>query len=283
MERVTAQEHAAGQLGAAKLARLSAQFEATGFVVLANVVSDGDVLDEQQHALDLAAAKNVLEDGTRNASGTALGPLLPRSVQWVKPEISANPVAESTAAHLLGGVGFIRWHGSNTALPMPPGAQRLRQDELEGWAAGEGMQHLHMDGYGWSVVTGQQHPTYKIFVNFALSDMVPENGSTQLWPASNRCIPSAKGMPCNVQQIDVPTMEPVIRAAAADPVTAPLQVAVPRGGAMFRDLRCWHRGMPNYSPHPRHMMGVAYGAVRDPRNGHPRPRPRLQQLLQGCV
>eukprot|EP01048_Picozoa_sp_COSAG05_P004265 COSAG05_NODE_224_length_13609_cov_26.220429_8_plen_140_part_00 len=30
------------------------------------------------------------------------------------------------------------------------------------------------------------------------------------------------------------------------------------------DLRVWHRGMPNYSPHPRHMMGVAYGAVRDP-------------------
>jgi hypothetical protein len=290
MEEVTAAEHAAGRLGDEKLARLSAEFERTGWVVLANVVPAHDTLRELEHSLDLAAAQNLLQGGPTNAARTALGPLLPRGAPWVRAEISANPIAEHLATHLLGGQGFIRWHGSNTALPMPPDAAPLPQEVLEGWAAADGMQHLHMDGWGWSVVTGQRHPTYKIFVNFALSDMSAANGSTQLWPASNHCVPSAGGMPCNVQQIDVETMAPIIQQRAANPATGPLQVAVPRGGAMFRahctpplgecfactyfsqhamycvagDLRVWHRGMPNYSPHPRHMMGVAYGAVRDP-------------------
>ena len=71
----------------------------------------------------------------------------------------------------------------------------------------------------------------------------------------------------------------------------PAQVVVPKGGAVFRgecptvyiaptthnhsiihrslswcssDLRCWHRGMPNFSATPRHMLGIGYCAERDP-------------------
>jgi hypothetical protein len=43
MESVTAAEHTAGRLEAAKLERLSAEFEATGYVILANVVPDHEV------------------------------------------------------------------------------------------------------------------------------------------------------------------------------------------------------------------------------------------------
>ena len=163
----------------------------------------------------------------RFARRTALGPLLPRSAPWVREEVSANPVAESTVfagrfPHFSGQhvafsgrisietsgkcsrhrrhtysrarcdfhhfqtvqlfptvfngfsdgfcngsvgfpvifrmfkrrstvfsffngflkemrcfccrqQGFIRWHGSNTALPMPPEAEHLPQEEIEGW------------------------------------------------------------------------------------------------------------------------------------------------------
>lgn len=137
---------------------------------------------------------------------------------------------------------------------------------LAGWEGlpDDGMQHMHMDGWGWSEANSGRHPTHKIFVNYAASDMTAERGSTQIWPASNIVAASAAGMPCNVQEIDVPTMAPIIAARAADPATAPVQVVVPRGGAMFRDLRCWHRGMPNFSSMPRHMIGVAYGAATPP-------------------
>ena len=263
LERVTAAEHTAGRLDTAKLQRLQAEFERNGFVTLSNVVPDHAVLAELEDAMDLAAAVQLLSRDF-HTSRTQLGPLLPRSLQWVRSEISANPVVEHMAAHLLGGEGFIRWHGSNTALPMPQGAERPSTAMLQGYDAQpkHGMQHLHMDGYGWSVA--KQHPTYKLFVNFAVSDMTPERGSTQLWPASHTVVPAAAGMPCDVQQIDVSTMEPIIAARADDPNTAPIQIVVPRGGAMFRDLRCWHRGMPNFSNLPRHMLGCAYGAVRDP-------------------
>ena len=166
--------------------------------------------------------------------------------------------------HLLGGEAFIRWFGSNTALPMPADAAPLPPDVIEGWAAAEGMQHLHMDGWGWSVISGQRHPTYKIFVNYALSDMSAENGSTQLWPATNTVIPSAAGMPCNVQKIDVSLMERIIRARAADPHSGPLQVPVPRGGAMFRGIRwCGPHFLPSSAPRAclALLAGVSRGTV----------------------
>ena len=75
--------------------------------------------------------------------------------------------------------------------------------------------------------------------------MTPERGSTQVWPATNTVTASAESMPCNVQEIDEGVMAPIITARAAAAETAPVQVVVPRGGVMIRDLRCWHRGMPN--------------------------------------
>lgn len=238
METVTAAEHAVGRLDSAKLDRLKTQFDHQGFVVLANVVPDHSVLAGLEDACDLVAAVRLL--GEHHTSSTQLGPLLPRCAPWVRPEIISNPISEQLVAHLLVGEAFIRWHGSNTALPRPPGSQRLSEEKLTGWAAlpDEGIQHLHMDGWGWSVVSGRVHPTYKIFCNYALSDMTPERGSTQIWPASNTVVPSAAGMPCNVQQIDVSTMGPIIKDRAANRATAPVQVVVPRGGAIFRDLRC---------------------------------------------
>jgi hypothetical protein len=273
MEQVTAAEHAAGRLADAKIERLTRAFAESGFVTLGNVVPDHAVLAELEESLDLAAAVQLLQG--EDLSRTTQGPLLPRGAPWVRPEVNANPVIEQLVVHLLGGEAFIRWHGSNTSLPMPPGAAPLAAAAAEGWEgrAAEGMQHLHMDGWGWSVPDeGPEreewmraaHPTYKIFVNYAVSDMTPERGSTQLWPATNTVLPSATAMPCNVQAIDAPTMEPILQARAAQPGTAPVQVVVPRGGCMLRDLRCWHRGMPNYSTMPRHMLGVAYGAVHDP-------------------
>jgi len=43
MENVTTAEHMAGRLDAAKLERLSAEFEAVGYVFLDNVVPDHEV------------------------------------------------------------------------------------------------------------------------------------------------------------------------------------------------------------------------------------------------
>eukprot|EP01050_Picozoa_sp_SAG11_P047994 SAG11_NODE_25435_length_358_cov_2.332046_1_plen_105_part_01 len=96
--------------------------------------------------MDLAAAVKLLQEGF-HTSQTQLGPLLPRTAPWVRPEVNANPVVEQLVVRLLGGgEAFVRWHGSNTSLPMPPGAAPLAAEATAGWEgrAGEGMQHLHM-------------------------------------------------------------------------------------------------------------------------------------------
>ena len=157
------------------------------FVVLANVIPDTGVLSSLEASLDLAAAVQVLQENY-HTSRTQLGPLLPRTAPWVKPEINANPLVEQVVVRLLGGEAFIRWHGSNTSLPMPPDAPALSAEAAAGWEARpeDGMQHLHMraslppprphrcsvclrltagrrrrDGWGWSMP--EAHPTYKIF------------------------------------------------------------------------------------------------------------------------
>ena len=75
--------------------------------------------------------------------------------------------------------------------------------------------------------------------------MLPDNGSTQIWPGSNTVAASAAGMPCDVQKIDAARMEPIIEQRLAAAETRPVQLVLPRGAAVIRDLRCWHRGMPN--------------------------------------
>ena len=156
MESVTAAEHAAGRLDDAKVARLGREFAERGvsippsarcscrltepaavslqFVVLANVIPDTAVLSSLEASLDLAAAVQVLQENY-HTSRTQLGPLLPRTAPWVRPEINANPLVEQVVVRLLKGEAFIRWHGSNTSLPMPPDAPPLSAEAAAGWEA----------------------------------------------------------------------------------------------------------------------------------------------------
>ena len=139
-------EHAAGILDAHKLDRLAGEFAERGFVVLGNAVPDTQVLAALETAMDLTAAVKLLQQEF-HTSQTQLGPLLPRTAPWVRPEINANPVVEQLVVRLLGGSdAFVRWHGSNTSLPMPPAAAQLAPEVAAGWEGrpDEGMQHLHM-------------------------------------------------------------------------------------------------------------------------------------------
>ena len=47
------------------------------------------------------------------------------------------------------------------------------------------------------------------------------------------------------------------------PGCGPTQLAVPKGAVCLRDLRVWHRAMPNPSDFPRHMYYLSYSADGD--------------------
>ena len=125
-----------------------------------------------------------------------------------------------------------------------------------------------MDGGGWSARTAEEasaanlswpHEGLKLFCNFSCDDMVPENGSTECWLGSHLETAAAQSRDENAQL----TLDDL--AELRRPKHPPVQITVPKGAVAFRDLRVWHRGMPNSSgDFPRHMISLGYGAERDP-------------------
>eukprot|EP01052_Picozoa_sp_SAG31_P000571 SAG31_NODE_16_length_36206_cov_27.355728_40_plen_297_part_00 len=212
---------------------------------------------------------------------------------WAPSELCACPLIEQLAAEILGPAAFQRYWGGNCSLPatereiagveamlamaecddafaaVPLTATVLRRMSARCSAdtsAQAGLQDLHMDSnYPWSwhnsadAAAAEQpwpHPAQRLFFNFGLFEMDPLNGSTELWPGTHREI-SVAG-PKGSRPFTADLLE------ARRVFAPPMQVLVPRGAVLMRDVRVWHRAMPNRSPHPRHMLGIGYNAATDP-------------------
>lgn len=124
------------------------------------------------------------------------------------------------------------YYSGNTALP------------------GGRQQPVHVDvGQLWP---GLEHatPAFGVVVNVPVVDMTPENGSTELWPGTHldTIVSVAEG------DLKVPE-EVVERRRARVP---PVQPAVRCGSVLIRDIRLWHRGMPNHTDAPRPMIAMIH-------------------------
>ena len=85
-------------------------------------------------------------------------------------------------------------------------------------------------------------------------ETTPEGGATELWPGSHKdtaFIPTGPG---------APSEEAIAARLAAG--HGPTQVYLPKGAVLLRDVRAWHRGVPNSGSVPRHMLFVGYASVR---------------------
>lgn len=195
-------------------------------------------------------------------------------------------VLEQLVVTCLGGAAFMRYYNGNTSLP------------------GSEPQSLHMDGGGWSVESAEEadaanlpwpHEGLKLFCNFSCDDMVsptavrlstllphihkrvvatfqpravytrmaaslvqvPSNGSTECWLGSHLETTASQS-----RSPGGPSLEDLAELRREN--HPPVQITVPKGAVAFRDLRVWHKGMPNSSDLPRHMISLGYGAERDP-------------------
>ena len=109
--------------------------------------------------------------------------------------------------------------------------------------------------------------------------MVPENGSTELWPGTHRVLETAEFHNGWYHEQDGPergllegqdwVRDPAVSAQFAALVdqrrreAPPVQLVVPKGAVSIRDNRCWHAGQPNHTDVPRHMFGLGYATSRD--------------------
>ena len=115
-------------------------------------------------------------------------------------------------------------------------------------APGSEIQWIHRDSGQLFPELPFALPVSTIVVNIPLVDFTVENGATEVWPGSHLIVDDAavRNTPYNVCE----------EARAAQ--LPSFQLVMPAGSVVVRDMRCWHRAMPNWSQTPRPMLALVY-------------------------
>lgn len=144
-------------------------------------------------------------------------------------ELVANPLAMHCMREILGNDLRILYYNSNLARPGSD-AQRIHRD------------NAHLFDGEMSVPT----PPFSLVVNVLLSDFTSETGSTEVWPGSHLVMDSHWA-----EESEFPV------EARAEALSS-RRLNAPAGSLVIRDVRMWHRGMPNNSSQTRSMLSLVY-------------------------
>ena len=198
-----------------------------GYVVLENIISH-DHLDVLRERMD-ADAQILIKAEKWGGAGGLKGHLQqgpPPFAPYIFRDVVANPYIVQVTKVLLGPGVYNNFYNGNTNCP------------------GSTTQPLHRDGdHLWS---NQEvaHPAAQVVVNISPQDTSEENGSVELWPGSHLDISG--------RQIDTEHEEERRKIAP------PARGNAKKGSALIRDIRLWHRGVPNLSDEPRHMIAMIH-------------------------
>ena len=142
-------------------------------------------------------------------------------------DLVAHPRVVALLDALLGEDLHCSFVHTNTAMPGS-GTQTVHRDQ----------QHL----FGTEQTT--PHPVTSIVVNVPLCDFTPENGSTEYWPGTHLIV--------DTRAEDGGSLDDRVAGIPS----ARLNVRL--GSVALRDLRVWHRGVPNRTARPRTMYAIVY-------------------------
>ncbi|MCY3812659.1 MAG: phytanoyl-CoA dioxygenase family protein [Gammaproteobacteria bacterium] len=158
----------------------------------------------------------------------------PPFADYVFGDVAMNRYVNALAQALFGGRPQLTFYNGNTNCP------------------GSVRQRLHMDGRHSTAPGEPAAPTSAVVVNIPPGGMDGGNGAIELWPGSHRVTVHGE------QQGVPPDMEAQRRGTRAPENPR----AVP-GDVLIRDVRLWHRGVPNNATRPRHMIALILSAPRD--------------------
>lgn len=226
--RVTPAERAREQLSDAHLAQAVQAVRAEGYVILSDVI-DHDHLDKLRERMD-ADSQTLIAAEKWGGAGRVPGHLQqgpPPFAPYVFRDIVANPFAIQVTHAILGDGLYNRFYNGNANCP------------------GSGTQPLHADAPHLWPNMQVAHPTSSLVVNISPVDTTEENGATEIWPGTHL-------IPLNGQQV-TPEME-----AARREQVPPVRACAKKGGLVIRDMRMWHRGVPNHSDEVRHMVAMVH-------------------------
>jgi ectoine hydroxylase-related dioxygenase (phytanoyl-CoA dioxygenase family) len=231
--QITVDEQKAGQLSPERLAKALRAFRDVGFVVLENVLKRDFIAKvragydvELEKYLAVRGGMDGLEGKTFGKNHIGFFPALFAPIADAR--IAAHPVAVQIMTELLGPNLHCSFYHTNTAYP------------------GSGYQPIHRDTAPlfYRHEMNVPHPVTALVLNVPLCDFTEENGSTEVWPGTHLIVD------------DGPEDGKELEERAAQ--LASVRTNVPVGSLILRDLRTWHRGMPNDAAHPRTMLAIVY-------------------------
>lgn len=198
-----------------------------GYVVLENIVKHKN-LDILRERMD-ADSQKLIKAEKWGGAGMLIGHLQqgpPPFAPYIFKDIVANPYVIQVTKELLGAGVYNNFYNGNTNCP------------------GSGIQPLHRDGDHLWQNQKVAHPTAEVVVNISPQDTMEENGSVELWPGSHLDISG--------RQIDDE------QEARQREIAPPIRGTAKKGSVLIRDMRLWHRGVPNHSDQPRHMIAMIH-------------------------
>ena len=193
----------------------------TGLVVIESVLPR-DWIEEVNIAMT-----EVLDKSGETDNG--VNPML--QMPFMDPRIIDNPFAMAIMKAAMGEKFFAYLpYGCNSTSP------------------GNETQWIHRDSGQLFPELPFALPVTTIVVNIPLTDFTVENGATEVWPGSHLIVDdeAVRNSPYNVCDEE--------RAAKLPS----FQLVMPAGSVVVRDMRCWHRAMPNTTDTPRHMLALVY-------------------------
>ncbi len=205
-----------------------------GYVVVENVFDD-KFMAELRAAYDEQLERYIAERGgmegiNKKSFGTNhIGMHMPLVPPFADPRIVVNPIALQIMAAALGDQLRCSFYHSNTAYP------------------GSGYQPIHRD---FPPLLGTEFqaalPVTHVVCNIPLTSFTEANGSTEVWPGTHLIVDTdpADGRP-----------EQIAERAKLLPSQ---RTNLPVGSIVIRDLRMWHRGVPNNSDEVRTMLAIVY-------------------------
>ena len=230
--RLTSEEREAGEISPERLAQATRTFLDTGLLVVEDAFDHEFLAEvratyerELENDLERRGGLDALEGKTFGKNHIGFFPPINNILGHVR--IAAHPIAAQFLVALLGKDVQCSFYHTNTALP------------------GSGIQPTHRDSgplFGTEMTV--PHPPHAIVLNIPLCDFTEENGSTEYWPGTHLIVDRT---PDEQKRLDDRIGDyPSIR------------MNLPLGSFALRDMRAWHRGMPNNADYPRTMIANVY-------------------------
>jgi ectoine hydroxylase-related dioxygenase (phytanoyl-CoA dioxygenase family) len=229
---VTPEELRAGQLGDANMALAVRTLRDSGMVVLEEVYDPAWVADLRD-AYDAQLERHIAAKGgmdginQRSFGHSHIGMFLPMVEPFSNLQVVAHPLVVQLLDTVLGADFRCSFYHSNTSYP------------------GSGVQPIHRDNQPlFGTELGVPHPAVSVVLNIPLCDFTEENGSTEVWPGTHLIVDAAPQ--------DAKALEERVGNLAS------VRTNVRAGSLILRDLRTWHRGMPNNADYARSMLAIVY-------------------------